>query len=290
MVSLKKKFSIYFFISALVLVCLLVPVELKARIACCKNGELSTCPDLPNGQQYDISGCMSTSPIVPDGPIIDFDPDKIYCRAGQKKCCVDGKMQCVDEGMQFCLISCGGLLPDEDCGNSGTVQYKPSGSCGTSERTCCSNGKWSGWGEKCSETSTDCSSSTKPKTSQTCDFNNGRNNGIQTRSVTCNNGVWKAGAWSACKCNITCNSAQVPDPTNCRCCDYTCYLFKNSSGLGVYCNCADYVNTFSECCTMTNGDEYRLPAYYSSCSTFAEAMGLRLDPFAQKHACSHTTI
>ncbi len=58
--------------------------------------------------------------------------------------------------------SCGGgsvIEPDDpitpivkDC-TSGQVQYKPSGSCGTSERTCCSNGTWSGWDAKCSDES-----------------------------------------------------------------------------------------------------------------------------------------
>ena len=38
----------------------------------------------------------------------------------------------------------------ESCSNYDTVQYRPYGTCGTEERTCCSSsGKYSNWGEDC---------------------------------------------------------------------------------------------------------------------------------------------
>lgn len=38
----------------------------------------------------------------------------------------------------------------ESCSDYESLQYKPDGSCGTKQRTCCSSsGKWSNWGEDC---------------------------------------------------------------------------------------------------------------------------------------------
>ena len=99
-----------------------------------------------------------------------------------------------------------GLL--EDC-TKGEVQYKPSGSCGTTSRTCCGLGSWSDWGKECPKT---CDSSTKPITSRSCGTN-----GTQTRSVTCDTstGTWVEGAWGTCKEQV-CTPGEVgPCPTNC---------------------------------------------------------------------------
>ena len=165
MVSLRKKFGVYFFISALVLVCLLMPAELQASIPCCKNGTLTTCPDLPNGQQYDISGCQNFKPINPDVPTI-IDPDKPIVGPIASEC------------------------------TSGQTQYKPSGSCGTSSRSCCSDGTWSEWDALCPTTKT-CPTSSKPSTKESC------HGGYRYRTVTCNKstGTWTTGAWGACDCS-----------------------------------------------------------------------------------------
>ena len=69
------------------------------------------------------------------------------CRSGQKACCVNGEMTCVDESTKLCLTSCPEIFVTTDPCTNGQVQYKPSGSCGTTSRTCCSNGTWSDWGE-----------------------------------------------------------------------------------------------------------------------------------------------
>ena len=129
----------------------------------------------------------------------------VFCATGQKKCCVDGKMTFVDESTKFCLTSCTAMV--EDC-NKGDVQYKPSGSCGTTSRTCCGLGEWSGWGEECPKTC----EGTKPATSQSCGIK-----GTQTRTVTCNTstGEWVEGAWGTCKEQV-CTPGEVgPCPTNC---------------------------------------------------------------------------
>ncbi len=50
----------------------------------------------------------------------------------------------------FCLFACISLGRAESCSVAGQVQYKTSGSCGTSERTCCATtGEWSDWGGSC---------------------------------------------------------------------------------------------------------------------------------------------
>ena len=124
MVSLRKEFGVCFFIFSLVLVGLLMPSELQASIPCCKNGKLSSCPDLPNGQQYDISKCTSVNPV---NPVVPVNPDIPAIGGGEAVECL-----------------------------SGQVQYKASGSCGTSSRKCCSGLKWSDWDKECPENS--CSS------------------------------------------------------------------------------------------------------------------------------------
>ncbi len=89
------------------------------------------------------------------------------------------------------IAAVGDLTHIELC-TKGTVQYKPSGSCGTTSRTCCSSRTWSEWGEKCCD-------GVKPVTSQECTASNGKT-GTQTRTVTCNSstGSWEPGAWSVC--------------------------------------------------------------------------------------------
>ncbi len=141
-----------------------------------------------------------------------LDSDLLLCRKGYKKCCVNGTMTCVDENdtnYKFCLISCGTIIdPIETCGTSGQVQYKPSGSCGTTSRTCCSSGSWSDWDKECPKT---CDGK-KPTTSQSCGTN-----GTQTRIVTCDTstGKWVEGNWGPCKEQV-CTPGEVgPCPTNC---------------------------------------------------------------------------
>ncbi len=185
------------------------------------------------------------------------------------------------------------LKPIQTC-TPGTVEYKPEGSCDTTSRKCCGGsgllGFWSEWGEECEEyTPTSCPLP-KPSTSQTCKLKNGVE-GTQTRTVTCNTSTWEwdVGSWSTCKCNKTCSGGQVFEESSCQCCSYGCYWFSGGTNRP-YCNCAtSTLPIMNECCTMTNGDEYRLPTAYSSCSAFASAVGLSLSPTnIGRHFCART--
>ena len=84
MVSLKKYLAYSFvFLSFL----LLAASKAFAGIPCCKNGKMSTCPDLPNGQQYDVSGCQNIDPIRPPlAPIDPIDPDDLIIYPIVKEC------------------------------------------------------------------------------------------------------------------------------------------------------------------------------------------------------------
>ena len=193
----------------------------------------------------------------------------------------------VATGKYTCRLLIDPIDPIETC-TSGQVQYKPSGTCETTSRTCCTNGTWSGWGKEC-VTSYTCNSSTKPATSQSCTLSGG-SSGTQTRTVTCDTstGTWKKGSWGTCQCNKTCSGGQVFDSGTCQCCNYGCYLFKTGSSGNYYpCNCvANSYGLQTTCCTMMNGEEFQLPVAYSSCSAFASAMNLNLNNAVSNHACS----
>ncbi len=201
MVSLRKKFSVCFFIFALVLVCLLMPAELKASIPCCKNGKLSSCPDLPNGQQYDISKCTSVNPV---NPVVPVNPGEKYGEA--------------------VLVN--------DC-TLGQTQYKPSGSCGTSSRKCCSNGSWSAWDGECdgasSCTANQCWNGRKCEdkgaVQSTCKALIPHTiSGDLARTAKCISGsVWQYGDWDGvCECA----EGYVPDEDNSLTCHEAHYYWK----------------------------------------------------------------
>lgn len=120
----------------------------------------------------------------------------LFCRIGYKQCCVNGVEKCVKDTGQLCIDSCSGfILPGVDNCTVGDIQYKPSGTCGTTSRTCCSGKTWSGWGESCPKTC----DGVKPATAQSCTASNGKK-GTQTRSVTCDGdtGEWVTGDWGTC--------------------------------------------------------------------------------------------
>ncbi len=169
-------------------------VSLKTIFMCLKCVALST---------LFVSVCVLSSFAAKD---LVIDEDLIFCVVGQKKCCIDGKMQCVDESTKFCLSSCGGI--DLERCNEGEVQYKPSGLCGTTSRTCCGL-SWSDWGKECPKT---CDSSTRPISSQPCGTN-----GTQTRTVTCDTstGTWTTGSWGTCVEQLCTPGEVEPCPENC---------------------------------------------------------------------------
>ena len=170
-----------------------------------------------------------------------LDSDLLLCRKGYKKCCVNGTMTCVDENdtnYKFCLISCGTIIdPIETCGTSGQVQYKPSGSCGTTSRTCCSSGSWSDWDKECPKT---CDGK-KPTTSQSCGTN-----GTQTRIVTCDTstGKWVEGNWGPCKEKV-CNKGDMRTcPSNK---NQVQYCLSDGSGWATTCRCENEGNGVVYC-------------------------------------------
>ncbi len=101
----------------------------------------------------------------------------------------------------FCFFACVIIAHAESCSSSGSVQYKPNGSCGTSQRTCCAaTGAWSDWDGSCpSCTSNQCWNGSKcedkPSTSCSC------TNGTCTRTWTCTPGTGWSYTDGTCVCN-----------------------------------------------------------------------------------------
>ncbi len=257
MVSLNKKFGVYFFISALVLACLLIPAELKASIPCCKNGKLSTCPNLPNGQQYDLSGCQGgLNPVVPVNPDIP-----------------------AIEGGEAVLI--------KDC-TFGEVQYKPSGSCGTSSRKCCLNGSWSNWDDDCSGasscTSNQCWNGTKCEDKgavlATCQaLIPNTVSGKLTRTAKCEFGSgWKYGEWDG---TCECADGYLPDEDSNLTCHEARYewkiLFEEKTNITEMCEDSTYSDTYLWKVTYgINDAEYLLS---SDCKKYIDKYGQNIHKF-----------
>ena len=256
MVSIKRNLSLFFlkslfFVSFMGLCCAAYAVSCSSSQApCCSGTTLSCCPH----PGYDSSG-------------IELSYDLSACSSFT-----------LDDAI---------LKPVEGLCTLGTVEYKPDGTCGTTSRTCCGLNGWSDWGGEC-PSSTSCSASTKPATSQSCTTLGG-GSGTQTRTVTCNTstGEWTTGSWGTCTCSNTCSGGQVLDSGTCNCCNYGCYIAINKSNYNYPCNCISGNYAYGiTCCTMTNGNEFYLPSSYSSCSAFASDMGLSLNTTVASHACS----
>ena len=129
----------------------------------------------------------------------------------------------------FCCLVCLTLAHAESCSTDGQVQYKPSGSCGTSSRKCCSNLKWSDWDAECdgasSCTANQCWNGTKCEdkgaVQSTCKAVIPNTiSGNLTRTAKCVSGSgWQYGEWDGeCDCadgyepdeysNLTCHEAR----------------------------------------------------------------------------------
>ena len=183
MVSIKRNLGLFFirslvFVSFMGLCCAAYAINCSSSQApCCKGKKMSCCPHpgYKDGKElsYDLSECMEVAPINPGGPIV-IPPIVKECTSGQ-------------------------------------VQYKASGSCGTSERTCCSDGTWSDWDGECGGSSS-CGTNqcwngskceAKGETSTSCV---GRvqetTGGTLTRTATCYSGSgWSYGSWKGtCTC------------------------------------------------------------------------------------------
>ena len=269
MVSLKKYLAYSFvFLSFL----LLAASKAAAGIPCCKNGKMSTCPDLPNGQQYDVSGCQNIDPIRPPlGPIDPIEPGPFY----------PIELEC----------------------ELGDVQYRPKGDCDTSEKRCCSNGKWSDWDGECGGSSScglnECWNGSKcvsKPSSTACTCNNGTcsltyrcvsgSGWKSTKNCTCDSGYQKnsSGECVHSSCAKGCSVGQYLreiqvgyNKGQCECCYPSGY---NANGsLTTMQNCIEYAQIpgAKKCCRTTAYDGptpiyYTLPSTFSSCSALGEAI------------------
>ena len=217
MVSLIRKFSCVFFMSALVLVCLLIPTELKAA-PCCINGKLSTCAD---GVTYDLSGCENLGkPGLEKDNRVDLEPSE------------------GEEVLEGCT--------------SGQVQYKPSGDCGTSSRTCCLDGTWSDWDGECPNCGDrECwiNSKCQPEPPAPCSCTNGR----CQRTWTCTPGT----GWSYTDSTCVCNSGYTLKNGKCEKNTLSCVTTKSES---------DYYATCAKCWTAAKALTDRLPKCTSDSS------------------------
>lgn len=119
----------------------------------------------------------------------------------------------------FCFFTAVSLAYAESCSSSGSVQYKPNGSCGTSQRTCCASGNWSAWGAECTG-SDNCASgecwtgstcASKPPAPCSCD------NGTCTRTWTCTHGKGWSYTDGTCVCNkgYTLKNGKCEKETSC---------------------------------------------------------------------------
>ena len=165
---------------------------------------------------------FASSAVISDS----LDYDTIFkCRLN----CSSGTCELIEStGKYLCRAD----FEIETC-NKGDVQYKPSGLCGTTSRTCCSLNSWSDWGKECPKT---CDISTKPITSRSCGTN-----GLQTRDVTCDTstGEWVEGAWGTCKEKV-CNKGDMRTcPSNSK---KVQYCLSDGSGWATTCSCENEGN------------------------------------------------
>ena len=283
MVSIKRNMGLLF-INFMMFVCFMglytisnAVVCTGSQVPCCSGSTLSCCrhPGYDsNGVElsYDLRACTTFTPMLPDRPIIG--PIESECTSGQK-------------------------------------QYKPSGICGTSEMTCCSNGTWSDWDGEC-DASTSCGLNecwnglkceAKGTVSKTCSGNIANaKSGTLTRTATCGSSGWSYGSWTGtCTCNTgytwnsssktcgakTCSGGDFYNASSDKCCSVGSYMVRaGTDGNYMYATCiSSYLDVTGECCSMRNKAEFQLPSSASSCSEVASKAGLSLGNVA-RHACA----
>lgn len=170
-------------IAAFVFIAVGVYTEAYSGVPCCKNGQMSTCPDPgigSNGQHlsYDISGCMQEPErLCPDGS----QSINGQCLSIKEELCMAGYHMlngvCVKDNIAV-VIKCeaftspaGHQVPETNRNQSvqmgcytytcsalgswsttssceckpGATYYRPCGDCGTQSRSCSSDGKFGLW-------------------------------------------------------------------------------------------------------------------------------------------------
>ena len=277
MVSIKRNMGLLF-INCMMFVCFMglytisnAALCTSSQAPCCKGTTLSCCPHPGYDSKgvelsYDLSGCTTLTPIFPDKPII-IGPIESECTSGQ-------------------------------------TQYQPKGDCGTSSRSCCSDGTWSDWDGECGASSScglnECWNGSKcvsKPSSVGCTCNNGTcslsyacvsGSGWKSAKIcTCDSGYQKNSSGecvhSTCAkgCSVGQYLREIPSGYNkgqCECC-YP--VGQTASGnITTHANCVEYATTpgfNKKCCRTTAYDGptpiyYTLPSTFSSCSALGEAI------------------
>lgn len=156
----------------------------------------------------------------------------------------------------------------EICSDVGVVQYKPSGTCGTSKRSCCSNGSWSGWDEDCPKT---CDPATKPATTGSCGEDG---SGTWSRTVTCDTSTlkWKTGSWGICS---YCTPGAIS--TDWKLCDIPQKGVCNWKGTAYTCQCTN--DNDRRNCMMGSGSSNQVRVWSTKrCSCYCCAAGASYRP------------
>ena len=285
MVSIKRNMGLLF-INFMMFVCFMglytisnAVVCTSSQAPCCKGTTMSCCPHPGYDSKgvelsYDLSGCMTITPIDPDKPII-IGPIEAECTSGQ-------------------------------------TQYQPKGDCGTSSRNCCSDGTWSDWDGECGASSScglnECwnglKCEAKGTVSKTCSGNVANaKSGTLTRTATCKSGTgWSYGSWTGtCTCNTgytwnitsktcgakTCSGSDFYNASSDKCCSVGSYMVSpGTNGNYMFVSCtSNELDVTGECCKMSNKAEFQLPSSAGSCSEFASKAGLSMG-YVNRHACS----
>ncbi len=284
MVSIKRNIGLLF-INFIIFLCFMglytisnAAICTSSQAPCCKGKTLSCCPhpgydSKGNELSYDLSACTQI-----DGPVID---------GGEIIGPIDPIVKCT----------------------SGQSQYKPNGDCGTSERTCCSDGTWSGWDGECSDSSScglnecwDGSKCAAKPSSTACTCTNGTcsltyscisgSGWKSTKNCTCSSGYQKnsSGECVHSSCAKNCGTGmylrEIASGLNkgqCECCaplGHQKLADGSCGGLNTRVTCmADYKDYISNnvCCEETRATGivivYGLPSKYSSCSDLGRAVG-----------------
>ena len=270
MVSLKRNISLFFINCAMFLCfmgmsCLAIACP-SGQAECCKGTTLSCCPHPGyDSKGVELSYDLSGCRLI-DTPIIDLPIEKLECDAGQ-------------------------------------TQYQPKGDCGTSSRSCCSDGTWSDWDGECGASSScglnECwngSTCVSKPSSVGCTCNNGTcslsyacvsgSGWKSTKNCTCDSGYEKNSSGecvhSTCAkgCSVGQYLREIPSGYNkgqCEC----CYPVGQSANgmITTHANCVDYgtPDLNKKCCRTTAYDGptpiyYTLPSTFSSCSALGEAI------------------
>ena len=98
----------------------------------------------------------------------------------------------------FCFFTAVSLAYAESCSTINQVQYKPEGSCETSERICCADKQWSEWVGDCNS----CECTPGAKSGMNCSVYYDQSNYNGDVSMTCNSNCKWDYDTSACKTSV----------------------------------------------------------------------------------------